>query len=57
MIHKNDKDVIGIYLGTRVITAVYLGAQLVWQLANSCFGSGLWLNDKKWSNTDGWKNN
>ncbi len=57
MIHHNNKDIIGIYQHGRVITAVYYGAVLVWQLANSCFGSGIWLRDKKWSNSDGWRNN
>ena len=57
MIHHNNKDIIGIYQHGQVITAVYYGAMLVWQLANSCFGSGIWLRDKKWSNSDGWRNN
>lgn len=35
---------------------IYRGARLVWQAISSCFGSGAWLNDKPWLNTDGWKN-
>ena len=29
--------------------------KLVWQSAISCFGNGMWINDEKWSNIDGWK--
>ena len=29
--------------------------KLVWQSDVSCFGNGMWINDKKWNNTDGWK--
>ncbi len=38
------------------VTEIYKGARLVWQAIRSCFGSGFWLNDRPWLNTDGWKN-
>ena len=57
MIHKNGKDITEIYQGGRAISTIYKGVDLVWQIANSCFGSGVWMRDKKWSNTDIWRNN
>jgi len=45
-----------IYRGENVIQAVYYGLRLVWQYIKSCFGRGYWLDDKPWSNHDGWAN-
>lgn len=56
MQYKNLKDIVGIYHGGHVITAVYKGLQLVWQAVRSCFGSGQWLNDKPWINDEAWNN-
>ena len=30
--------------------------RLIWELVNSCFGSGVWVNDRPWNNSDGWNN-
>lgn len=57
MIHVNGKEVTGIFYRTKVITAVYHGANLVWQTVRSCFGSGIWRNEKPWLNEEKWKNN
>ena len=57
MIIKNNKELIARYYGSKVIAYVYQGAKLIWGAINSCFGSGLWLNDKIWKNDDTWKNN
>lgn len=38
------------------IARVYHGTTLVWQSARSCYGSGVWRNDKPWLNNDTWKN-
>ena len=40
-----------------IVTAVYTGAALLWQLVRSCYGKGYWITDKPWLNEDGWKNN
>lgn len=32
------------------------GANLLWTAIRSCFGSGHWINEKPWVNSDGWKN-
>lgn len=55
MIRKGDKEMRVRYHGSRVITAVYKGAKLVWEAISSCFGSGMWLNLRAWKDTDGWK--
>lgn len=43
------------------IGAVYRGAQLMWlsvyNAIKSCFGSGTWLQDKPWLQSDTWRNN
>ena len=52
MLHKDNT---GVYWNTRMITAIYRGAELVWQAINSCFGAGFWREDKPWSGTDGWR--
>ena len=56
MIFKENKSIIGVFKGEVPITAIYKGDRLVWQTIRSCFGSGMWLNDRPWSNIDGWKN-
>lgn len=43
-------------LGNKPIAYVYFGIKLIWSAVSSCFGSGMWLNDKPWSNDDVWKN-
>ncbi len=56
MIYKEQKEMSARYLGARAIEAVYKGAVLVWEAISSCFGSGYWINNRPWSNTDGWRN-
>ena len=55
MLHKDNKDITGVYWNTRMITAIYRGAELVWQAINSCFGAGFFFFFKPWSGTDGWR--
>ena len=56
MIYKGTKEISARYVGSRAIAAVYYGAKVVWEAISSCFGSGMWINDRPWSNTDGWRN-
>ena len=56
MIIRNGKEIIEIYKKRNSIIEVYHGKRLVWQIARSCFGSGYWINEKPWFNTDVWKN-
>ena len=55
MLHKDNKDITGVYWNNRMITAIYRGAELVWQAISSCFGAGFWREDEPWSGTDGWR--
>ena len=55
MIRIGSKEVTAIYLGTRVLSAVYKGSALVWQAVRSCFGSGHWVRVKPWLGKEGWK--
>lgn len=55
MIFKNGKEVSAVYIGQRAIQAVYHGAVLVWQAVRSCFGSGVWMEDKPWLDDEAWK--
>jgi hypothetical protein len=57
MIIRNGIDLTARYYGTKAITAVYRGARLIWEAVNSCFGSGYWVREKAWSQTDAWRNN
>lgn len=56
MIIHGGFDMEARYYGTRAVEAVYYGARLVWEAVSSCFGSGLWINSRPWSDTDAWKN-
>lgn len=56
MINKNKKEIIALYKQGKSIQAVYKGVYLVWQAIRSCFGSGIWVNEKPWFNDEGWKN-
>ena len=53
---STNKNVTTIYKGRRHFAAVYQGAKLIWQYVRSCFGRGYWINDKAWSNDNGWAN-
>lgn len=55
MIYKDRKEISGIFVSGKVITAVYKGAVLVWEAINSCFGAGYWRGDKPWIGKDAWK--
>lgn len=54
MIFKNEKDTTGVYRGSLVITAVYKGAQLVWQKLKQL---GAWFHSEGWFQDRGWFHN
>lgn len=56
MIRINQQDVSAVRFGTKVVSAIYIGTQLVWQAIRSCFGSGYWINTSPWKPDEGWKN-
>ena len=51
MLHKD-----GIFYGNKIITKVYKGTTLVWQLIKSCFGAGYWISRNSWKGSDSWRN-
>ena len=55
MIYKNEKEITGIYVADKVITAVYAGARIVWEAIRSCYGKGYWADERPWIDEDGWK--
>jgi hypothetical protein len=57
MITINGHDITDILVGRTGLTKVCRGVRLVWQKLRSCFGTGVWLNDRPWLNEDVWKNN
>lgn len=56
MLYVDNKPINTIYKGNKTVQAVYQGLKLIWQYIRSCFGRGYWINDKQWSNADGWAN-
>ncbi len=56
MIYKGRRDIIEISRGSLDIFEVYYGKRLVWRIASSCYGTGHWINERPWSNTDAWRN-
>ena len=57
MILINGKEIIEINRDKKSCIEVYQGKRLLWQVINSCFGNGYWVNEKPWINTDVWRNN
>lgn len=55
MIFIDGKQIQSISINGKVVQSVYRNGYLIWIAIMSCFGSGRWLNERKWSNTDGWK--
>ena len=56
MIIKDRKEVVDIHVKGRTATLLFRGKRLVWEAVKSCFGRGMWINEKPWSNEDGWRN-
>ena len=56
MLHKDGHNIGGIFYGNNIITKVYRGTTLVWQLIKSCFGAGYWIRNNPWKGTDSWIN-
>lgn len=57
MLQVNKKEIIALYKQGKSVQAVYRGLYLVWLAVRSCFGSGVWINEKPWLNDETWKNN
>lgn len=57
MIVINGKEISAVYYGSKEISTVYEGVNVLWELIKSCFGRGIWMSDKLWVSDDLWKNN
>jgi hypothetical protein len=55
-LYVDNKPINTIYRGEKTVQAVYQGLKLIWQYIRSCFGRGYWINEKQWSESDGWAN-
>lgn len=55
-LYRGGKELQGLSKGTKIVTAIYIGAKLVWEQIKSCFSSGSWSNIKPWINKESWKN-
>lgn len=55
MIRYGKKEILSIYHGSNPLSAVYKGAILIWQAVRSCFGSGVWIEEKPWMDEEAWK--
>ena len=57
MIIFDNKEITKINIGQRALSAIYKGSRLIWMAIRSCFGSGLWVQQKPWLDNEKWKNN
>lgn len=57
MIYFNGHKITGVHINNKVITKIYKGTRLVWQLIMSCFGAGHWIRNYPWRGADGWRYN
>lgn len=55
MINAN-KNVTRITTFDKAIIRVIAAGKVIWELISSCFGSGYWINERPWINSDGWNN-
>lgn len=56
MIKIYDKEVANVTAFGKVISKIVYKGKIVWELIRSCFGSGYWINNRSWINSDAWKN-
>lgn len=55
-LYSKERGITAIIKDNKYVAAVYKGTQLIWQYIRSCFGRGYWINEKPWSNDNGWAN-
>ena len=56
MIKYNNKEIYEIVKSQKQIAYLRKGLVLIWTAIRSCFGTGIWYQNKKWIGTDKWKN-
>lgn len=56
MINIVNTDTVHVTAFGKIISKIVYGGKVVWEVIRSCFGSGYWVNNRSWINSDGWKN-
>lgn len=56
MAYKNRAEITSVNVRKTPIQAIYRFGVVLWQAVRSCFGSGVWVNEKPWINDEIWKN-
>lgn len=51
----DNKEIAAKARGMRPIAAVMHGLKVVWMAVRSCFGSGVWVENKPWLDNEKWK--
>lgn len=57
MQNYNQHSIVAKIINSRPLAAVYHGLRLVWIAVRSCFGSGVWIDEKPWIDDEFWKDN
>lgn len=57
MQNYNQHSIVAKIINSRHLAAVYHGLRLVWIAVRSCFGSGVWIDEKPWIDDEFWKDN
>lgn len=57
MQNYNYHSIVAKFINSRPLAAVYHGLRLVWIAVRSCFGSGIWIDEKPWIDDELWKDN
>lgn len=56
MIKIGNKNITAVLTENKAISIIISGGIVLWEAIRSVFGNGYWVNEKPWSNTEGWKN-
>lgn len=52
----NGKSINALVINGKQIVYFYIGDKLIWQIVNSCFSRGFWVNEQPWKNDEPWNN-
>jgi hypothetical protein len=50
------KEIVSVFQNNKPMQVIYQCGKVIWQAIRSCFGSGIWVNNKPWINDEAWKN-
>ena len=54
MLTIGKKEISQILLGNKAISAIYIGAKLVWEAISNCIAGGWWQHGHGWQYGTGW---